>query len=134
LAGNAEDSIRVQASVPIDSPDRASTKQTEWTYALMVHFSQSLGVNCTFCHNSRAWSDWSQSPAKRATAWYGIRMVRELNHRYVEPLGEVLPAARLGPTGMPLADKCIAAEPKSPACRSTSCSPPRTDDRVEGPD
>ena len=31
--------------------DRQSIKQTEWTYGLMMHFSQSLGVNCTFCHN-----------------------------------------------------------------------------------
>jgi photosynthetic reaction center cytochrome c subunit len=99
LAGNAEDSIRVQSTEPIGSLDRSSIKQTEWTYALMVHFSESLGVNCTFCHNSRAWNDWSESPAKRSTAWYGIRMVRELNRQYVEPLGEVLPAGRLGPTG-----------------------------------
>jgi photosynthetic reaction center cytochrome c subunit len=99
LAGNASDSIRVQATVPIDSQDRSSTKQAEWTYALMMHFSQSLGVNCTFCHNSRAWNDWSESPVKRNTAWYGIRMVRELNQQYVEPLRDVLPPGRLGPTG-----------------------------------
>ena len=34
--------------------DRHSIKQTDWTYSLMIHFSQSLGVNCTYCHNSRA--------------------------------------------------------------------------------
>jgi photosynthetic reaction center cytochrome c subunit len=99
LAGNDEDSIRVQAQSEIGSEDRSSVKQTEWTYSLMIHFSESLGVNCTFCHNSRQWTDWSQSPAVRATAWYGIRMVRDLNHHYVEPLSDVLPAERHGPTG-----------------------------------
>ena len=64
-----------------------------------MNFSQSLGVNCTYCHNSRSWADWSQSPPQRLTAWYGIRMVRELNNEYLNPLHDVFPAARLGPTG-----------------------------------
>jgi photosynthetic reaction center cytochrome c subunit len=33
--------------------NRSSVKQTEWTYALMISQSKSLGVNCTYCHNSR---------------------------------------------------------------------------------
>ena len=65
--------------------NRHSIKQTEWTYGLMVHFSQALGVNCTYCHNSRSVGRrGSQSPAVRGRAWYGIRMVRNLNHSYLE--------------------------------------------------
>ncbi len=32
----------------------------------MMHMSQGLGVNCNFCHNSRNFSDWSQSMPQRA--------------------------------------------------------------------
>ena len=68
----------------------------EWTYALMVHMSQGLGVNCTFCHNSRAFADWEQSPPQRLTAWHGIRMARAVNRDYVEPLSPVFLANRTG--------------------------------------
>ncbi len=44
--------IRVQVDDGAAGTDRQSIKQTEWTYALMIHFSQSLGVNCTYCHNT----------------------------------------------------------------------------------
>ena len=48
----------------------------------------------------RALSDWSQSPPQRVTAWYGIRMVRDLNNNYLDPL-RCEPSRRpdLGPTG-----------------------------------
>ena len=89
--------IRVQSEQALPGTDRHSIKQTEWTYALMIHFSQSLGVNCTYCHNSRAFGDWSQSTPQRVTAWHGIRMVRDLNNDYLQSLHDVFPAARLGP-------------------------------------
>ena len=76
-----------------------SIKQAEWTYALMMHFSNALGVNCTYCHNSRAFGDWTQSSPQRTTAWYGIRMVRDLNVDYLTPLTGVFPAYRLGQAG-----------------------------------
>jgi photosynthetic reaction center cytochrome c subunit len=91
--------IRVASQVALPGTDYQSIKQTEWTYALMMNFSQSLGVNCTYCHNSRSFGDWSQSTPQRVTAWYGIRMVRDLNTNYLDPLHGVFPAARLGPTG-----------------------------------
>ncbi len=91
--------IRVASTEALPSGDRQSTKQAEWTYGLMMHFSQSLGVNCTYCHNTRAFSDWSQSTPQRAVAWYGIRMVRDLNNNYMDPLTGVFPAHRLGPSG-----------------------------------
>jgi photosynthetic reaction center cytochrome c subunit len=91
--------IRVVSQTALPSTDHQSIKQTEWTYALMMNFSQSLGVNCTYCHNSRAFTDWDQSSPQRATAWYGIRMVRDLNNAYLDPLHATFPAARLGPEG-----------------------------------
>lgn len=83
-----------------DAANRSSTKQAEHTYALMVHWSTSLGVNCTYCHNTQAFGEWgANSTPQRATAWYGIRMVRELNNEYMVPITNVFPANRLGPTG-----------------------------------
>ncbi len=77
----------------------ASIQATEKTYALMVHMSQSLGVNCTFCHNSRAFSEWEQSAPQRTTAWQGLRMLRVLNTDYLESVAAFLPANRLGQHG-----------------------------------
>lgn len=91
--------IRIQSTTALPSGDRQSIKQAEWTYALMMNFSQSLGVNCTYCHESRSFGDWSQSTPQRVTAWYGIRMVRDLNTTYLDPLASVFPRARLGVEG-----------------------------------
>lgn len=91
--------IRVEAPTALPAGDRQSIKQTEWTYGLMMHISQALGVNCTFCHNSRSFRDWGQSTPQRVTAWYGIRMVRDLNTQYLDKLRPVFPASRLGPMG-----------------------------------
>jgi photosynthetic reaction center cytochrome c subunit len=64
----------------------------------MMHMSSSLGVNCTYCHNTRSMSEWD-SPPQRTTAWHGIRLVRDLNVAYLEPLKPTYPENRLGPTG-----------------------------------
>ena len=80
--------------------NRSSTKQTEFTYATMMHWSTALGVNCTYCHNTQAFAEWgANATPQRATAWYGIRMARELNNEYMVPITNVFPAYRLGPTG-----------------------------------
>ena len=92
-------SIRVASTTALPTADRQSIKQTDWTYGLMMHFAYSLGVNCTYCHNSRIFADWSQSSPQRITAWYGIRMVRDLNNEYLDPLRVVFPHNRLGVLG-----------------------------------
>jgi photosynthetic reaction center cytochrome c subunit len=97
LSGASE--IRVIGTSALPAGNRQSIKQTEWTYGLMMHMSQSLGVNCTYCHNSRSFAEWDQSSPQRVSAWHGIRMARNLNHDYLEPLTSVFPAARLGEGG-----------------------------------
>ena len=91
--------IRVIGDQALPNGNRASTKQAEFTYGLMMHMSDSLGVNCTYCHNTRSMAEWEGSPPQRATAWYGIRMARSMNNDYMEPLTEVFPAHRKGPLG-----------------------------------
>jgi len=91
--------IRVVGKTPLPPPSGQSIKQTEWTYGLMMHMSDSLGVNCTFCHNSRSFMSWDESSPKRITAWHGIGMVGDLNRDYLEPLRGTYPKERLGPLG-----------------------------------
>ncbi len=91
--------IRVIGTEPLPMGNRQSIKQTEWTYGLMMHMSQSLGVNCTYCHNTRSFAQWDASTPQRAIAWYSIRMVRDVNNTYIDPLASVFPAHRLGPNG-----------------------------------
>ena len=91
--------IRVAGTTALPMDNRHSIQQAEFTYGLMVHLSDSLGVNCTYCHNSRAFANWNESPPQRTTAWHGIRMVRDLNNAYMEGLTETFPQERLGPTG-----------------------------------
>ncbi|MEY4847427.1 MAG: Photosynthetic reaction center cytochrome c subunit precursor, partial [Pseudomonadota bacterium] len=94
-----EENIRVNGPTALPTGNRSSIKQAEWTYALMVHMSNSLGVNCTYCHNTRAWASWEESRPQRSTAWHGIRLARHLNNAYLVPLTDVFPDNRLGPLG-----------------------------------
>lgn len=82
-----------------DARHVSSTQATENTYSLMVHMSEGLGVNCTHCHNTRAFTSWEQSPPARVTAWHGLQMVSSLNDEYLEPLGPTYPEHRLGALG-----------------------------------
>ncbi len=78
--------------------NRASIKQAEFTYGLMMHMSDALGVNCTYCHNSRSFASW-EGPTQRVNAYFGIRMVRDINLAYLEPITGVFPKHRLGELG-----------------------------------
>ncbi len=91
--------IRVNGTKALPGDNRHSIKQAEWTYSLMAHMSTSLGVNCTYCHNTNSFSSWENSTPQRATAWHGIRMARDLNLDYMEPLTATFPVERLGATG-----------------------------------
>jgi photosynthetic reaction center cytochrome c subunit len=92
--------IRVAGTQALPYGNRSSIQQAEWTYGLMIHMSESLGVNCTYCHNTQSFKDWSANATpQRVTAWHGIQMVRDLNTEYLTPLQDTFPANRLGPTG-----------------------------------
>ncbi len=93
------DNIRVSGSTALPTGNKASIKNTEWTYALMMTYSQALGVSCEYCHNSRAFNDWSESTPQRVTAFYAEAMLRDLNSNYMVPLTPLFPAALKGPSG-----------------------------------
>jgi photosynthetic reaction center cytochrome c subunit len=91
--------IHVTGDKALRTGKNASIQATEGVYGLMMHLSQGLGVNCTFCHNTQNFADWKISTPQRVTAWHGIRMVREINNDYLDPLVGAFPANRKGPMG-----------------------------------
>ena len=74
-----------------------SIQDAEMTYSLMNYFANSLGVNCVFCHNSRAFYDPGQVTPQWGTALMGRQMVIEMNDEYLIPLKDTYPPERLGP-------------------------------------
>ncbi|WP_299786626.1 photosynthetic reaction center cytochrome PufC [uncultured Marivita sp.] len=72
-------------------------QDTERTFSLMNYVSNSLGVNCVFCHNSRAFYDPEQVTPQWATEMLGITMVQEINNDWLVPLEGLYPEERLGP-------------------------------------
>jgi photosynthetic reaction center cytochrome c subunit len=103
--------LRVQSHsiepLPGEAANRTAIRQTYNTYALMVTQSNALGVNCTYCHNSRAFTSWEQSTPKRVVALYGADMLRDINTNYLNPLQPVYPRSRLGPHGDAPKAQCI---------------------------
>jgi photosynthetic reaction center cytochrome c subunit len=97
----------ISQTVGPSNSNRSSVKQAEWTYALMISQSKSLGVNCTYCHNSRQFSSWTQAPPQRVTAYHGILMLRDVNSNYLAPLQGVYPAVRLGAMGDAPKAQCV---------------------------
>jgi photosynthetic reaction center cytochrome c subunit len=96
-----DQNIRVFGQTALPTKNRTSLKQAEWTYALMMVMSRSLGVNCTYCHNTQNFATWSGGTQQRVTAWYGIRMVRDINNNYINPLTPLYANVpnRKGPAG-----------------------------------
>jgi photosynthetic reaction center cytochrome c subunit len=97
LLGDTPIRVAATTALPVNPPH--GVQQARDTYALMEVMSESLGVNCSFCHNTRSFPTWAFSPPQRTTAWQGIRMVRDLNNNFAVPLGALLPPERRGPAG-----------------------------------
>jgi photosynthetic reaction center cytochrome c subunit len=105
FAGKSQ--IRVASSSAFPSSKHiVSIQDTEKSYGLMMHVSSALGVNCTYCHNSQSFRSWNLSRAQRGTAYYGIRMVRDINENYITSLPAVFPANQKGPHGDPYKVNC----------------------------
>ncbi|MFW2350900.1 photosynthetic reaction center cytochrome PufC [Qipengyuania sp.] len=107
LGGDEPQVARVVSKGRFPSPaNTTSVMEAEQTYAMMMHITQSLGVNCTYCHNAQSFQSWSTSNPPRKTAWYGLNMVRAINHNYIAPLTDVLPDNRKGEMGDPFKANC----------------------------
>jgi photosynthetic reaction center cytochrome c subunit len=108
-AVNVHDLESRVAGIPNDE-EVASIQKTEMTYSLMNYFSNSLGVNCVFCHNSRAfYAAAGENTPQWSTALLGRQMVIEMNQEYLIPLQDTYPPERLGP---------VYADAPKAACRT----------------
>lgn len=81
----------------VNQPGEPLTRDAERTYSLMNYVSNSMGVNCTFCHNTRAFYDAAQVTPQWSTALLGYEMLNSINNSYLLPLQTMLPPERLGP-------------------------------------
>lgn len=77
----------------------ASIYHTYQTFSLMQHFATSLGVNCTYCHNTRSINDPAGYTPQWGTAQIGRTMVQDINNAHILGTQDLLPETRLGPLG-----------------------------------
>ena len=94
--------LRVQSDYAIAGTgpaNRSSIDQTMYVYTLMSDISNSLGVNCTFCHNTGRFAVWEESSPQRLTALRGLQMIRNANMSHMVALQDAWPENRVGPMG-----------------------------------
>ena len=98
---NAEDGrIQSRAALPHQEGSGVAPEQkAENLYILMMQMSDALGVNCNYCHNSRALSDWSESTPNRVAGWWAMDQTLHANRDYITPLQALLPRDHLGQLG-----------------------------------
>ncbi len=77
----------------------ASIYHTYQTFSLMQHFSNSLGVNCTYCHNTRSIADPGGFTPQWGTAQIGRAMTQDINNTWIVSEPQLQPPERLGPLG-----------------------------------
>lgn len=96
--------IAAQSVTAARTNDVAAQIVVKRIYEMMMQMSLEVGVNCGYCHNSRALEDWSQSTPMRWTGYYALRLIRDLNKNYLLPLAQVIPQQRTlaHPTAMPV--------------------------------
>ena len=87
--------IAAQSTTALRSNDVAAQVVVKRIYEMMMQMSLQVGVNCGYCHNSRALADWSQSTPERWVAYYALRFIRDLNRNYLLPLAAVIPQQRV---------------------------------------
>lgn len=98
MGSATSDSVRVASQGGHANGDNPlGVKDAEHTFGVMINWSQSLGVNCTYCHTTASFQNWEQSTPQRITAYHGQNMVRALNEFYLTPLQSQYPDNRLGP-------------------------------------
>ena len=98
----AEQALRTTAKANFQH-DRDYAEQV---YILMMQMSNALGVNCTYCHNSRAAYDWRQSPPNRLNGYSGIVMTRMINQNFLAGLAPLTEPHLLGRMGDPAKADC----------------------------
>ncbi|MBE7218995.1 MAG: photosynthetic reaction center cytochrome c subunit [Caulobacteraceae bacterium] len=89
--------IQVESRTVQPSGSIRSWPEASRIYEMMMQMSDGMGVNCTYCHNTRDFANWTESPPARWQAFYGFKLTRDLNQHYVYDLRAILPQSRAGP-------------------------------------
>ncbi len=99
-----DEPIAAQSPTALPSGQVHATAEVKRIYEMMMQLSEGMGVNCTYCHNSRAFADWSQSTPQRWTAHYAFEQTRQINNDYLLKLAEQVPMTRqrLHETSLPV--------------------------------
>lgn len=106
--------ISVQSSTAEPSHTVASQIVAKRVYEMMMQMSDGIGVNCGYCHNSRALQDWRQSTPQRWVGQSGLDLTRDLNRQFLLQLPGLLPQTRsfVHETALPvLPDRESGAQP-----------------------
>ena len=96
--------VAVVSKTALRSNDVSSSVVAARIYEMMMQMSLQIGVNCGYCHASRAFQDWNQSTPMRWVGYYSLRLIRDLNRNYLLPLAQVIPQQRelVHPTPVPV--------------------------------
>lgn len=92
----------------------------EQVYVQMMQMSNALGVNCTYCHQSRALFDWKQSPPQRLHGYSGLKMTAMLNQNFFSRLTPLVRRAvpsqigKMGDAGMADCKTCHQGSEETP--------------------
>lgn len=89
-----DEPITVQSTTALPSNTIGAQIVAKRIYEMMMQMADGIGVNCGYCHNSRAFEDWAQSTPARWTGYYGIRMVQDLNRHFMLALSGMVPLQR----------------------------------------
>jgi photosynthetic reaction center cytochrome c subunit len=89
-----DEPIHVQSVTALRSSTVAPQLVAKRVYETMMQMSDGIGVNCGYCHNSRAFADWKQSTPNRWTGHDAIRMMRDINANFLFPKQDFVPQTR----------------------------------------
>ena len=85
---------RVQSTTALPTGRVSSFVVAKRLYEMMMQYSDGIGVNCGFCHNSRAFNDWSESTPYRWSGYNALRLVRDLNSNFLLKIAAAMPQTR----------------------------------------
>jgi photosynthetic reaction center cytochrome c subunit len=83
-----------QSYTALPSKEVGSQIEVKRLYEMMMQMSDGVGVNCGYCHESRAFFDWRQSTPARWTGYSGITLTRDINRNFILKLEAILPQSR----------------------------------------
>ena len=89
-----DEPIRAESKTDLRGNTVASQYEVKRVYEMMMQMSDGIGVNCGYCHHSRAFSDWTQSTPARWIGHDAIRMMRDINVNFLLHLRDTLPQTR----------------------------------------